>query len=114
MTNTIADIETADVILVTGSNTTENHPVLSSFVKRAVTQRGAKLIVVDPRKIKLTEHADLWLRQQPGYDVAWINGLMHVIIKEDLHDKEFIAERTEEFEGVAETVKNTPPSMWKN
>ncbi len=109
MTNTIADIETADVILVTGSNTTENHPVLSSFVKRAVTQRGAKLIVVDPRKIKLTEHADLWLRQQPGYDVAWINGLMRVIIEEDLHDKKFIEERTEEFEGVAETVKKYTP-----
>ena len=54
MTNTIADIETADVILVTGSNTTENHPVLSSFVKRAVL-KGAKLIVVDPRRIKLVE-----------------------------------------------------------
>ena len=109
MTNTIADIETADVILVTGSNTTENHPVLSSFVKRAVTQRGAKLIVVDPRKIKLTEHAELWLRQQPGYDVAWINGLMRVIIEEDLHHKEFIEERTEGFEALAETVKKYTP-----
>ena len=49
MTNTIADIETADVILITGSNTTENHPVLSSFVKRAQKFRGAKVIVVDPR-----------------------------------------------------------------
>jgi len=110
MTNTIADIETADVILVTGSNTTENHPVLSSFVKRAVTQRGAKLIVVDPRKIKLTEYADIWLRQKPGYDVAWINGLMHVILEEGLHNQKFIDERTEGFEAVAETVKKYTPA----
>jgi len=110
MTNTIADIETADVILVTGSNTTENHPVLSSFVKRAVTQRGAKLIVADPRKIKLTEYADLWLRQKPGYDVAWINGMMHVILEEGLHHQKFIEERTEEFEAVVETVKKYTPA----
>jgi len=109
MTNTIADIETADVILVTGSNTTENHPVLSSFVKRAVKFRDAKLIVVDPRKIKLTEFADYWLRQNLGTDAAWINGLMHVIIKEDLHDKEFIEDRTKGFEELkAMLVKFTP------
>ena len=84
MTNTIADIEEADVILITGSNTTENHPVLSSFVKRAVTQRGAKLIVVDPRYIKIAGFADIYLRQNLGSDVAWLNGMMHVIIKENL------------------------------
>ena len=69
MTNTIADIEEADVILITGSNTTENHPVLSSFVKRAVTRNGAKLIVVDPRRIKITRFADKWLRQNLGEDI---------------------------------------------
>ena len=81
MTNTIADIEEADVILITGSNTSENHPVLSSFVKRAVTRRGAKLIVVDPRRIKMTEFSEHWLRPNLGTGVAWINGMMHVIIK---------------------------------
>ena len=81
MTNTIADIEEADVILITGSNTTENHPVLSTFVKRAVTRRGAKLIVVDPRRIKITEFSEHWLRPNLGTDVAWINGMMHVIIQ---------------------------------
>ena len=98
MTNTIADIEEADVILVTGSNTTENHPVLSTFAKRAVTRRGAKLIVVDPRRIKMTEFSDTWLRPNLGTDVAWINGMMHVIIKEGLHDKAFVEERTEKFD----------------
>ena len=90
MTNTIADIEEADVILITGSNTSENHPVLSSFVKRAVTRRGPKLIVVDTRRIKMTEFAEHWLRPNLGTDVAWINGMMHVIIKEDLHEKAFV------------------------
>jgi formate dehydrogenase alpha subunit len=109
MTNTIECIEKADVILITGSNTTENHPVLSSFVKRAVTQKGAKLIVVDPRRINITRFADKWLRQNLGTDVAWINGLMHVIIKENLHAKEYIENRTEGFEEVKKTVETFTP-----
>ncbi len=109
MTNTIADIEEANVILVTGSNTTENHPVLSSFVKRAVKRRGAKLIVVDPRRIKLTEFAEHWVRPHLGTDVAWINGMMHVIIKEELHDKTFVEERTENFEALKAVVKKYTP-----
>jgi len=94
MTNPIADIEKSDVILITGSNTTENHPVLSSYVKRAVTLKGAKLIVVDPRKIPITRFATHWLRQNLGTDVAWINGMMHVIIKEKLYDEEYVNTRT--------------------
>jgi formate dehydrogenase alpha subunit len=109
MTNTIGDIEKADVILVTGSNTTENHPVLSSFIKRAVAQKGAKLIVVDPRRIKLTEFADFWLRQNLGTDVAWINGMMHVIIQENLYDKTFVETRTEGFEALKKVVENYSP-----
>ena len=109
MTNTIADIEEADVILITGSNTTENHPVLSSVVKRAVTAKGTKLIVVDPRRIKITRYANMWLRQNLGTDVAWINGLMHVIIKENLHNQEFIDSRTEGFEELKQTVEKFPP-----
>jgi formate dehydrogenase alpha subunit len=109
MTNTIECIEKADVILITGSNTTENHPVLSSFVKRAVTQKGAKLIVVDPRRINITRFADKWLRQNLGTDVAWINGLMHVIIKENLHAKKYIESRTEGFEEVKKTVETFTP-----
>ena len=109
MTNTIGCIEKADVILITGSNTTENHPVLSSFVKRAVTQKGAKLIVVDPRRIKITRFAHKWLRQNLGTDVAWINGLMHVIIKENLYAKEYVESRTEGFDEVKMTVEKYTP-----
>jgi formate dehydrogenase major subunit len=109
MTNTIACIEKADVILVTGSNTTENHPVLSSFVKRAVRFHGAKLIVVDPRRIKLVEHAHKFLRQNLGTDVAWINGMVYVIINEGLYDKKFVEERTENFEELKKAVEKYKP-----
>ena len=111
MTNTIGDIEDAEVILVTGSNTTENHPVLSRHVKRAVTYKGAKLILVDPRRIKLAVFAHKWLRQNLGSDVAWINGMMHIIIKEDLYDKKFVANRTEGFEELKQIVEKFTPEF---
>jgi formate dehydrogenase alpha subunit len=111
MTNTIGDIGEADVILVVGSNTTENHPVLSSVVKRAVKYKNAKLLVVDPRQIKLTKFADQWLRPNLGADVAWINGLMHVIIAENLHDKAFIEKRTTDFEGLKSMVEKFTPDI---
>lgn len=111
MTNTIACIEKADVILITGSNTTENHPVLSSFVKRAVTQKGTKLIVVDPRRIKITRYADIWLRQNLGTDVAWINGMIHVIIQENLYAKEYVENRTVGFEEVKKLVEKFTPEF---
>jgi formate dehydrogenase alpha subunit len=109
MTNTIGDIEESDVIIVTGSNTTENHPVLSSYIKRAVTLKGAKLIVVDPRRIKISEFAHYWLRQNLGTDVVWINGMMNVIIKENLYDKKFVEERTEGFEALKKVVEKYSP-----
>jgi formate dehydrogenase alpha subunit len=109
MTNPIGDIEKADVILITGSNTTENHPVLSSYVKRAVTFKDAKLIVVDPRKIPITSFATLWLRQNLGTDVAWINGMIHVIIKENLYDEEYVKARTVGLEELKVSVEKYTP-----
>jgi len=109
MTNTIGDVEEADVILLTGSNTTENHPVLSAFVKRAVKFKGAKLIVVDPRRIKISGFADIWLRQNLGTDVAWINGMIHVIIKEGLYDKIFVENRTTGFEELKKLSEKYTP-----
>ncbi len=111
MTNTIADIETADVILITGSNTTENHPVLSTFIKRAAKFNGAKVIVADPRRIKMTEFATHWLRPNLGTDVAWINGLMHVILKEKMHDPAFIENRTEGFDALAAMLEKYTPEF---
>lgn len=108
MTNSIDEIAKADCILVTGSNTTENHPVIALKIKEAVSC-GAKLLVFDPRSIELADYAYLHLRQKPGTDVAWLNGLMNVIIEEDLHDKEFIQKRCENFEALAKTVAEYTP-----
>lgn len=109
MTNSIEELESTDLILAIGTNTTENHPVVGAWVKRAVRQQGVKLIVIDPREIRLTKYADVWLRQKPGSDVALLNGLMHVIIKENLHDKEFVASRTEGFAELAKKVEKYTP-----
>ncbi len=95
--------------MITGSNTTENHPVLSSYVKRAVSFKGAKLLVVDPRKIPITKFADLWLRQKLGTDVAWINGMMHVIIEEGLYDEDYVRSRTVGFDDLKAMVEKFTP-----
>jgi formate dehydrogenase major subunit len=110
MTNSIPEIEQAKVILITGSNTTENHPVIGAAIKRAVLNNGAKLILVDPRKIELAEIADLWLSPRPGTDLAWINGLIHIIINEGLLNKNYIQERTEGFDELKVAVSSFTPA----
>jgi len=109
MTNSIEELEYADCILVTGSNTTESHPVIAGLIKRAVRYHDAKLIVIDPRRIDLVKHATLWLRQKNGTDVAWINGMMNVILGEGLEDRAFITERTENFDEFKKVVEQYPP-----
>ena len=109
MTNSIEEIEFTDVILAMGTNTTENHPVISSRVKRAVRQHGAKLIVIDPREIDLVKYATLWLRQKPGTDVAVLNGMMNIIIAEGIYAKEYVENRTEGFEALKKTVAAYTP-----
>lgn len=109
MTNSIEEFDNAQVILITGTNTTEMHPVIGSAMKRAVQNNGTKLIVVDPREIDLVAHSAIWLRQKPGSDVAWLNGMMNVIISEDLYDKQYVAERTEGFEELKKVVAGYTP-----
>ncbi len=109
MTNSISDIIEADVLLVIGSNTTESHPVLSLQMKKAVRQRGAKLILIDPRRIELAQFATLHLRQRPGSDVAVINAMAHVILSEGLENRFFIDARTEGFEAFETLVLDWPP-----
>jgi formate dehydrogenase alpha subunit len=94
--------------LITGSNTSEAHPLVASHVMEA-KERGAKIVVVDPREIQMGKLADVYLRPQPGTDVAWLNGMMHVIIEEELADEAFIEERTEGFEALREVVQEYPP-----
>ncbi|MDA3832678.1 MAG: formate dehydrogenase subunit alpha, partial [Spirochaetales bacterium] len=111
MTNSIADFKKADVILITGSNTTENHPAIALQMIKAVQENKTKLIVVDPREIEITQYAEIWLRPKPGTDVAWLNGIMYVIINEDLYDISYVADRTENFMAFKETVMQYNPEF---
>ena len=112
MTNSIKELRNAKVIFVTGSNTTETHPVIATNIKYAV-RNGAKLILVDPRKIDLAKYATLWLRQKSGTDVAWINTILNVIISEGLENKEFIAEKTENYEAMKEIIAKYKPEDYE-
>ena len=109
MTNSIDEIEQTEVFLVTGSNTTENHPIVALRIKKAVREKGAKLIVIDPREIELAKIAHIWLRPTPGTDVIWLNGLMNVILEEDLWDRAYVEGRTEGFAELKEAVKKYTP-----
>jgi len=109
MTNSIADIDNCKTILVIGSNTTEQHPVIGTRIRRAV-RRGAKLIVADPRSIDLANIATLYIRQRPGTDIALLNGLAHIILKEELVDDEFVAARTEGFDEWRKVVETYTPA----
>ena len=112
MTNSIRDIaEQSECIFIIGSNTTEQHPVIGTKIRRAKRHRGAKLIVADPRRIDIAEYADMHLRHQPGTDIALLNGLMHIIIREGWNDQAFIAERTEGFEELRQIVEKYTPQV---
>src|SRR5207237_5548387 len=106
--NAFAEAALSDVILVIGSNTTENHPVAATFIKNAA-RRGAKLFVADPRRPDLADHAARYLRFKPGTDVALLNGLLRVILKEGLENREFIEARTEGFDAVRAAVEPYTP-----
>jgi formate dehydrogenase major subunit/formate dehydrogenase alpha subunit len=112
MTNSIRDIaEESRCIFIIGSNTTENHPVIGGKIRRAKRQRGAKLIVADPRQIDIADYADLVLRHRPGTDIALLNGLMHVIVREGWHDASFIGERCEGIEELEEVLRKYTPEV---
>jgi len=109
MTNSIAEAGEADTILIVGVNITETLPIFGSVIKRNVRFNGGKLIVVDPRNTEISKHANIHLRLRHGTDVALINGMMNVIISEDLHDRSFIEERTEGFDELKDLVKKYTP-----
>ncbi len=108
MTNSISEIRDADCIFITGSNTAESHPVISYEVVRAA-KRGANVIIVDPRRIPLVDHATLFLQVKPGTDIYVFLAIMHTIIREGWADEAFIAERTEGFEAFRQAVEEYPP-----
>ena len=108
MTNSIPELIESDCLLITGSNTTEGHPLIATWVLRA-QRRGARVIVVDPRKTQIARLADFYLCQRPGTDVAWLNGMMQVIIQEGLYDSDFVESRTEGFEELKAAVADYTP-----
>ncbi|HHZ7120601.1 TPA: formate dehydrogenase subunit alpha [Enterococcus faecalis] len=109
MTNPIADItEDVDMILLVGSNPEEAHPVIGAQIRQAI-QRGTQVVVIDPRKINLVKDSALHLQVQAGTNVAFANGMMHVILKEGLADRHFIEERTEGFSDLEKMVADYTP-----
>jgi formate dehydrogenase alpha subunit len=107
----MADIAAAEVILLTGSNTTENHPVIAEKIKQAAMSGHTRLIVVDPRELPISRYAHLCLRPRPGTDVAWINGIARIIIEEGLYDRDFVESRSEGFEEFKRALLEYTPEL---
>jgi formate dehydrogenase alpha subunit len=110
MSNSMQDVyQNAQAMFVIGSNTTEQHPVFGTMLRRAVKNRRVKIIVADPRKIDLAEFACLHLQQKPGTDIALLNGLMHIILENGWQDQSFIDSRTEGFDEFRSVIDQYPP-----
>lgn len=109
MSNSIAEMKELDVFIVTGSNTSETHPVISTFLREAVVKNGAGLIVVDPRQIEMTRFARHWLRQKPGTDVVVFQAMAQVIVQERLYNEDFIQKRVEGFDRYAAAIQECTP-----
>ncbi|MCO6451237.1 MAG: formate dehydrogenase subunit alpha [Caldilineales bacterium] len=108
MSNSIEEMENLEAFIVIGSNTTYAHPVIALSLKKAV-ERGAKLILIDPRRIELADFATLWLQQRPGTDVAVLQAMAHVIVHEKLYDADYMVMHTEGFEAYAESLAQFTP-----
>ncbi len=108
VSNPVADVREADVIVVIGANPTENHPVAATFIKNAA-RAGKTLIVMDPRRTELARHADHYLQFKPDTDVAMLNAIMHSIVQQGLTDDAFIAKRTGGFDELRRSLEQYPP-----
>jgi formate dehydrogenase alpha subunit len=108
MTNSIDEIKDAACIFAIGSNTPEAHPLIGWRVRTA-KDKGAKLIVCDPRKIDTAKYADIHIQHYPGTDIALLNCLMNIIISEGLEDKEYVKTRTEGFDELKKVVAKYTP-----
>ncbi|HXF86043.1 MAG TPA: formate dehydrogenase subunit alpha [Anaerolineales bacterium] len=109
MSNTASQVMLNDVFIVTGSNTSENHPIIALQMKEAVRKNGAKMIVVDPRRIELVDFAELWLPLKPGTNVVVFSAMAHVIVKENLVNWDFVNRRTEGFNEYIESLEKFTP-----
>ena len=110
MTNSIEEIDNAGTIFVIGSNTTAAHPVIGHRMRRA-SQKGAILIVVNPKEIDLVKAADYFVQPKPGSDTAFLMGMCRYIIENDLHDKKFIEKNTEDFKVFEKSLEEFTPAI---
>ena len=108
VSNPVRDVEHAELILVIGSNPTVNHPVAATWIKNAA-QRGARSVLMDPRRTDLARHAWRTLQFKPDTDVALLNAMLHTILEEHLHDPAFIRDRTEDFDVLRRHVQDFAP-----
>ena len=108
VSNQVADVSEAEVIMIIGAKPTVNHPVAATFMKNAV-KAGKTLILLDPYRSDLARHADYFLQFRSDTDVPLLNSMMHSIIEENLHDKEYIERHTEGFEALRDGVKDYSP-----
>jgi formate dehydrogenase alpha subunit len=109
MSNTAAEVIHSDCFIVTGSNTTENHPIIALQMKEAVRKYGAKLIVIDPRRLELCDFATLWLPLKPGTNVPLFSAMGHVIVAEGLVNRDFIAARTTGYDAFVQALEPFTP-----
>jgi formate dehydrogenase major subunit len=110
VSNPVMDVTRAEVVIIIGANPTVNHPVAATWIKNAV-RVGTKLVVLDPRRSDLTRHAHRHLQFKPDTDVALLNAMMHVIVNENLVDKDFIASRTIGYEELEKNVAGYSPEL---
>lgn len=113
MTNDIPSIKHSDVIFIIGSDTTSAHPIIGSHIKQAVRHGGARLIVADPKRIDIADHAELYLAHRPGTDVMLINGVMQQIIKHGWYDQNYIDDRVDGFDTLLQEVMSPSYSLDK-
>jgi len=105
-TNSFDDFPESEVYFVIGSNTTETHPVIAQLMKKNIKDRGIKLIVCDPRYTDIAKHSDIFIQHNPGTDVALLNGIMKIIMDENLANQKFIEDHTEGYEEFKKVVTN--------
>ncbi|MEX0732411.1 MAG: formate dehydrogenase subunit alpha [Aquisalimonadaceae bacterium] len=110
VTNVVRDVENADVAVLSGCNPTANHPVAASFIKDAA-EKGTKLLVVNVRRPPIADFAEQYVQIRPGTDVAFYNGVLHVLIEEGLYDSGFVAARTEGFEDLRAVASRYTPAL---
>ncbi len=113
MTHEMDEVTKADLILIVGADAYDDNLIFSNKMRRAIRERGAKIILVDPRKTQWEKWADLWLRPLPGTDVTWINGLVRLLIEKGVPLKEFIGSKTDGFDALRSSVEKFSPDFVK-